>query len=118
MDFSSLAKEVDDIDTEFLINERLTPDQQERLHDILFDLTPYVQGHGTQEDVASAMGVALAVQKLLEKAGATEDKPTTPGIDTTVCQLCGQEFTGTDEEIKAWEPIHLKQFHPESLNTQ
>jgi hypothetical protein len=116
MDFMSLAKQVDDIDTDYAIQGRLTPDNIEKLHDILFDLQPYIQGRGTQDDVTDAFGVALAISKLLDKAGVEAPQRTAPGIDTTVCQLCGTEFTGSEEEIKAWEPIHLRQFHPENLN--
>ena len=106
-DVERMTNEVDDIDTNFVMNEKLSFDEVERLNDIIRRLQPYFGD-------PKALNVAYTAFKLLKKAGRVEEKPVS-NIDTTVCQLCGQEFTGTNEEIVEWEPIHLQQAHPEYL---
>jgi len=112
VDFNALAKEVDEIDTSFLTHDDLSTDQGERLMDILSDLAPYLQGAGVQEDVTSALEIATKITRILNLSGH-QGPPERKSYDTSVCQLCGVEFTGTENEIKAWEPLHIKETHPD-----
>lgn len=106
-DFDALAKEVDDIDTQMLVRGRLTMDEIERLEDIVSELEPIFYG-GLSEHMAQAMTIHNKISKML---GREEAPPS--DIDEVICQMCGARFTGTDEEIKAWQDKHIDEVHPE-----
>lgn len=106
-DFEKLLDEIDSIDTNVAVRGKLTPDERERLLEIINQVTPYFYG-GTEEHVLDAMRVVKAAQKLL---GTENDEHDKSNIDTTVCQLCGQTYTGTPEELDAWEKEHRMKTH-------
>jgi hypothetical protein len=113
-DWESIAKIIDDADTQWAVDDTLNSSNLDALINIVDQIRPHLLGEGNQEDVTNAIKYYRKIRNMMgrEIGGSADDET---DIDTTTCQLCGEKFTGTKPEIDEWEGLHLKTKHPERL---
>ena len=101
-DWESFFQRIAEISTEKDIQGSLSMGQLDELQNMLARLQVVLAG-GNQENVTNAYDAAQRIYKIMGRGLGDEDSE----YETTTCQYCGASFTGTNDEVSAWEEKHM-----------
>lgn len=113
VDWDSLKEIVDNVDTQYAIDGKVSMSNLDVLTNVLDTIRPYLTGYGGQQETNEAMRLFHKIDKMIGREIGGSVDTTESKVDTTTCHLCGEKYSGTPEELDEWELKHVKQYHPE-----